>query len=229
MPFFDSAGVSIHYEVEGSGRPVVLLHGLSSSIQQNWRRPGVIEALVEAGFRTVALDFRGHGRSDKPSESAAYDGTQMADDVTALMDHLEIDIADLAGYSMGGAIAASLLARRPERFRRVIIAGAGDGVLGADAGIPRRVPRRGRISGRDLAALGAIRNAERAPIDAAKLAEVTCPVLILAGRDDRIAGAARRLAAAIPGAAVIRVPGDHFSAVGHPAFRKAMVEFLSAS
>jgi pimeloyl-ACP methyl ester carboxylesterase len=228
MPFFDSAGVSIHYEVEGSGRPVVLLHGLSSSIQQNWRRPGVIDALVKAGFRTVALDFRGHGRSEKPSERAAYDGTQMGDDVTVLMDHLGIDVADLVGYSMGGAIAVSLLARRPARFRRVIIAGAGDGVLGPDARIPRRVPRRGRISGRDLAALGAIRNAERAPVDVAKLAKVTCPVLIIVGRDDRVAGTGRRLAAAIPGATVVRVPGNHFSAVGHPAFRKAMVEFLSS-
>jgi pimeloyl-ACP methyl ester carboxylesterase len=228
MPFFVSTGVRIYYEVEGSGPPVVLLHGLTSSIQQNWRRPGVIDALVKAGFRAVALDCRGHGRSDKPHESAAYAGTQMGDDVTALMDHLGIEVADLAGYSMGGAIAVSLLARRPERFRRVIIAGAGDGVLGEDAGIPRRIPARGRISGSGFAALAAIRSAERAPIDQGKLAEVRCPVMILIGSGDRVAGAGRRLAAAIPGATIVRVPGNHFSAVGHPAFRRAIVEFLSA-
>jgi pimeloyl-ACP methyl ester carboxylesterase len=141
---------------------------------------------------------------------------------------LNIDVADLAGYSMGGAIASSLLARCPERFRRVIIAGAGDSVLGADAGIPRRIPRRGRTSGRDFAALAAMRTADRAPIDVGKLSEVTCPVLILVGRDDRIAGTASRLAAAIPGARIVRVPGNHFSAVAHPAFREAMVEFLSS-
>jgi pimeloyl-ACP methyl ester carboxylesterase len=228
LPIFDSTGVNLHYEVEGSGQPVVLLHGLASNIEQNWRRPGVINALVNAGFRTVALDVRGHGRSDKPYESGAYDGTRMGDDVIALMDHLRIDVADLAGYSMGGAIAASLLARRPERLRRVIIAGAGDSVLGVDAGIPRRIPMRGRISGSGFAALAAIRNAERAPIHADKLAEVTCPVMILVGSGDRVAGAARRLAAAIPRATIVRVPGNHFSAVAHPAFRQAMIEFLSS-
>jgi pimeloyl-ACP methyl ester carboxylesterase len=144
------------------------------------------------------------------------------------MDHLGIDVADLVGYSMGGAIAASLLVHRPERFRRVVIAGAGDGVLGADAGIPRRIPPRGRISGRDFAALAAIRTAERAPIDASRLEGVTSPVLILIGRDDRIAGGARRLAAAISGSKVVRVPGNHFSAVGQPAFREAIVQFLSS-
>jgi pimeloyl-ACP methyl ester carboxylesterase len=151
----------------------------------------------------------------------------MGDDVIALMDHLNIELADVVGYSMGGAIAVSLLTRYARRFRRVIVAGAGDSVLGADAGIPRVIPRR-RVSGDAFAALAAMRNAERAPIDVENLAEVTCPVLILNGSGDRVAGAARRLAAAIQGARVVRVPGNHFSAVAHPAFRNAIVEFLSA-
>jgi pimeloyl-ACP methyl ester carboxylesterase len=129
---------------------------------------------------------------------------------------------------MGGAIVASLLSRCPERFRRVIIAGTGDAVLGPDAGIPRRVPRGGRMSGRDLAALAALRNAGRAAVAVDQLSRVTCPVLILSGTADRFAGSARRLAAAIPGAKVVRVPGNHFSAVGLPAFRQAMINFLSS-
>jgi pimeloyl-ACP methyl ester carboxylesterase len=229
MPYVDANGVHIHYEVAGGGqRSVLLVHGLTSNIQQNWVRPGVINALVRAGFRTVALDCRGHGKSDKPFERSAYAGTRMGDDVIALMDHLHLDVADLIGYSMGGAIAASLLARRAGRFRRVVIAGAGDSIFGEDAGIPRRVPRAGRQSGRDVAALAALRAAERTPIDVAALSGVTCSVLILNGSADRIAGPATRLQAAIPGALVKRVPGTHFSAVAHPAFHEAVVEFLSS-
>ncbi len=228
MPFFESAGVRLHYEVDGSGPPVILLHGLTSSAQQNWRRPGVIDALVRAGFSTVGLDGRGHGRSDKPFECEAYGGTAMGDDVIRLMDHLRLDGANLAGYSMGGAIAASLLTRCPDRFRRVILAGIGDAVFGADGGIPRVIPRgRARLSGQAFAALAAMRNAERAPIEVRKLSEASCPVLILVGSADRVAGSHRRLTAALRGAKIVRVPGNHFSAVGNPAFRRAMVDFLS--
>jgi pimeloyl-ACP methyl ester carboxylesterase len=145
------------------------------------------------------------------------------------MDHLSIDLADLAGYSMGGAIATSLLTRFPDRFRRVIIAGVGDSVLGADWGIPRVSPRgRTRVSGRDFVVLSAMRNAQRARIDVEKLALVMCPVLILVGSGDRVAGATSRLAVTIRGAKTVRVPGTHFSAVAQPAFRKAIVAFLSS-
>jgi pimeloyl-ACP methyl ester carboxylesterase len=228
MPFFNSSGVRIHFEVAGDGQPVLLVHGLTSNIEWNWRRPGIIGALVEAGLCAIGLDTRGHGRSDKPVESGAYSITRMGDDVLALMDHLGVAVADLAGYSMGGAIAASLLCRSPDRLRRVIIAGIGDSVFGPDAGIPRVIPRRGRLSGRGLAALAALRNAERTPIDVERLSEVTCPVLILTGSGDRVAGSSRRLAATMRGAKSVRVPGNHFTAVAHPAFRQAMIEFLTS-
>jgi pimeloyl-ACP methyl ester carboxylesterase len=84
------------------------------------------------------------------------------------------------------------------------------------------------MSGRNVTTMAAVRHADRAPIDVGALARVTCPVLILNGNGDRIAGSARRLAAAIPGARIARVTGNHFSAVGHPAFRAAMIEFLSS-
>jgi pimeloyl-ACP methyl ester carboxylesterase len=243
MPTYDSAGVRIHYVEQGTGLPVVLVHGLTSSAERNWRRPGIIDALVTAGHRVVALDCRGHGESDKPHDPSAYGGTKMGDDVIALMDHLDIDVADLAGYSMGGAIAASLLARRPERFRRVIIAGVGDWVLNMDSGTRR--PNRRRVgpvgaalrswlmqrvaqrSGNDPEALAAFRAAVRSSIDKEKLAAARCPVLILVGRDDRGARPADKLAAAIPGAQIKTVPGNHLSAVINPEFRRAIVAFLT--
>jgi pimeloyl-ACP methyl ester carboxylesterase len=95
MPSFDSSGVRIHYVAEGNGPPVVLVHGLTSSIDRNWRLPGIIDALLGAGRRVVALDCRGHGESEKPHEASAYGGTAIGDDIVALMDHLGIDVADL--------------------------------------------------------------------------------------------------------------------------------------
>lgn len=246
MPAFDVDGVRIHYTDDGAGPPVVLVHGLTSSAERNWRRPGVVDALVAAGRRVIAIDCRGHGESDKPHDPAAYAGTRFGDDVIALMDHLGIETADLAGYSMGGMIATSLLARRPELFRRVIIAGVGDWVLRAGDGVLRGVeaPVRGgrlrraagawlmrgiaRRMGNDPDALAAIAQAPRQPLDVAKLARVTSPVLLLVGRSDRGAGTPTRLAAAIPGARIEKVPGSHITAVIDPAFRRAIVEFLAS-
>src|SRR3990172_7413846 len=129
MPAFDSGGVTINYVVEGSGATIVLVHGFASSLEGNWRAPGIIDALVGAGRRVVALDCRGHGESGKPHDPVPYDDTKMADDVIALMDHLGIGVADLMGYSMGGFLSASLLVRHPERFRSVILSGVGDGMV----------------------------------------------------------------------------------------------------
>jgi pimeloyl-ACP methyl ester carboxylesterase len=246
MPSFDSSGVRIHYVAEGNGPPVVLVHGLTSSIDRNWRFPGIIDALLAAGMRVVALDCRGHGASEKPHEASAYSGTKMGDDIVALMDHLGISVADLVGYSMGGVIAASLLARRPERFRRVVIAGVGDWVLragnpssrlrrshghavGPVRGAIRRwlVQRVARRTGNDPEALAAMRAAERTGLDVQKLADVRCPVLILVGREDRGAGFPDKLAAAIPGAQVVTVPGSHITAVVDPAFKRTIVDFLT--
>jgi pimeloyl-ACP methyl ester carboxylesterase len=245
MASFDSSGVQIHYVDEGTGSPVVLVHGLTSNLDKNWRRPGTIDALLAAGMRVVALDCRGHGESEKPHEPSAYGGTTMGDDVIALMDHLGIDVTDLVGYSMGGIIATSLLTRRPERFRRVVIAGVGDWVLrtldaterpgagGARSNGPLRRMIRGWLLQRmarrlrnDPEALSAIRRAERAKLDVQKLAEVRCPVLILVGRQHRGAGSPDKLAAAIPGSQVVKVPGGHITAVVDPAFKRAIVEFL---
>ena len=84
MASFDSNGVRISYIAEGAGPPVALVHGLASSIEKNWHRPGVIDALLGAGRRVVALDCRGHGESEKPHEASAYSGTKMGDEVVAL-------------------------------------------------------------------------------------------------------------------------------------------------
>ncbi len=121
--YFDSGGVQIHYTDEGSGTPVVLVHGLAGNGDMNWRHPGTTEALAK-DYRVVTLDHRGHGLSDKPHDPAQY-GFNMVKDVLGLMDHLGIEKAHVVGYSMGAFITTKMVTVHPERFLSVVPCAAG--------------------------------------------------------------------------------------------------------
>lgn len=112
--YFDSNGTRIHYTVEGEGEPVVLIHGLAVNADLNWRTPGVTRALAKH-FRVISLDNRGHGLSDKSCEQGNY-GTEMVEDIIRLLDHLKIEKAHVAGYSMGGFITLKMVTMYPERL-----------------------------------------------------------------------------------------------------------------
>jgi pimeloyl-ACP methyl ester carboxylesterase len=246
MPTFDSGGVDINYVVEGEGRPIVLVHGFASSLHGNWRQPGVVDALVADKRRVIALDCRGHGRSGKPHEPEAYGGTKMADDVIALMDHLGVEQADLMGYSMGGFISLSLLLRHPERFRAVILGGIGGRVLAGNVrreGLAESMEAKdasevtdatakafrvfAERSGNDLEALAAMQRSGRMAPDMSGVGQVQSPVLIVVGDGDTLAESADKLAAAIPGAKHVVVPGDHLTVFGKPDYTKAVLDFLA--
>jgi pimeloyl-ACP methyl ester carboxylesterase len=244
--------VAINYVDEGAGPVIVLVHGFAASIKTNWRGPGIIDALIRDGRRVLALDCRGHGESGKPHDPDAYAGTQMSDDVIALMDHLHIDVADLMGYSMGGWLSATLLVRHPERFRSVIISGMGDAIVtgellsGARTGgiadameakdggaSSAPMARNFRVfaerSGNDLAALAAMQRSKRGGFDPKQLAEVALPVMVLVGEGDTLVGSADKLAAAIRASKYVKVPGDHLTAVGAPELKTAVLGFLAAA
>ena len=72
MQKFNSAGVEIAYTDEGVGEPVLLIHGFAYNIRVNWSSTGWIKYLLEAGFRVIAFDHRGHGESDYPTDPALY-------------------------------------------------------------------------------------------------------------------------------------------------------------
>jgi pimeloyl-ACP methyl ester carboxylesterase len=120
---FDSAGIKIHYLVQGAGEPVILIHGLYSSAQMNWGFNGVISELAQH-YQVIALDCRGHGASDKPANEGDY-GIKMVDDVVRLMDHLNLKSANVVGYSMGGMISLKLAVTHPDRVRSVVLGGMG--------------------------------------------------------------------------------------------------------
>jgi pimeloyl-ACP methyl ester carboxylesterase len=118
--FFDSNGVRIHYIEEGSGVPIVLVHGRGNSVQE-WITSGVMLNLTK-DYRVIAMDFRGHGKSDKPHDPKQY-GTEMALDIVRLLDHLGISKAHIVGYSMGANITSKLLTMHPERFLTATLGG----------------------------------------------------------------------------------------------------------
>lgn len=119
----DANGVKIHFTDEGRGEVVVLLHGFAADGDMNWRFPGVVAALAE-NYRVIAVDQRGHGRSDKPHQPEAY-GKEMVNDVVRILDELKIENAHVVGYSMGGFVTMKLMTEHPERVISAALGGSG--------------------------------------------------------------------------------------------------------
>jgi pimeloyl-ACP methyl ester carboxylesterase len=247
MPSFRNDGVDIAYLGEGEGEPVVLVHGFASTKEVNWLHPGWISTLTRAGRRAIALDNRGHGASAKLYEPAAYHSAVMAEDVHALIDHLDIARADVMGYSMGARIAAFLALAHPERVRSVVLGGLGirlvDGVglpesiadaLEAPALADVRDPQ-GRTfrafaeqTQSDLRALAACIRGSRQTLSQQDCARLTMPVLVAVGGNDEVAGSAQELAALLPQGQALDIPGrDHMLAVGDRAFKQGVLDFLA--
>jgi pimeloyl-ACP methyl ester carboxylesterase len=244
---FDSDGVRLHYELHGpeAGPPVVLVHGFASDYQLNWVGTRWQETLVNAGYRVVGLDCRGHGSSDKPHDAGAYSLDVMAADVRRLLDELNIATASYVGYSMGARIGLQAVVDFPDRILRAVLGGLGIGGAVEEAEAIARALRGGEpespsalsfqrfASARpvnDLEALAAcmegLGHSER--IDAARLAAIRTPILIVVGERDEIAHDANRLADQIPGAGLVTIPGrDHMSAVPARQFKDAALEFLA--
>lgn len=249
MANFESAGAKIHYIDEGAGPPILLVHGFASNLEGNWRATGVIAALVRSGRRVIALDCRGHGKSDKPHDPKAYGVKTMANDAIALLDHLGIAKVDLMGYSMGGYIATSLIVDHPERFNCAIIGGAGERVLAGDfdklastaiadaldgvaGATDNPIARQFRtfaetLAGNDLKALSAAMRAGRPTVDASKLAGITTPVLVLAGASDPLVGNVKRFSDAIPGSELAQLPGDHLTVFVGEGYRRTVLAYLA--
>ena len=107
MPYFDHQGCRLHYEEQGHGTPLLLLHGLGSSTL-DWEFQ---MAELASQHRVIGLDVRGHGRSDKPRQRYSIEG--FAADVAALISHLQLPAVHLVGISMGGMIGFQLAVDQP--------------------------------------------------------------------------------------------------------------------
>jgi pimeloyl-ACP methyl ester carboxylesterase len=121
MPYVSNEGVRFHYEVEGHEPPLVLQHGLTSSIRR-WRLCGYVEEL-RGDYRLILVDARGHGDSEKPHDPQAYTAELMTGDIAAVMNDLGVEKANYWGYSMGGRIGFELMRYHPSRFTSYIMGG----------------------------------------------------------------------------------------------------------
>lgn len=122
---FDSKGVKIRYVTEGKGEAVVLIHGwMSDSGMWGKDRSGEtkLNSKESDGFRLIALDCRGHGKSDKPHDADKYDA-EVAGDVIRLLDHLKIEKAHLVGYSSGAYVVGKVAATHPDRVLSLVFGG----------------------------------------------------------------------------------------------------------
>jgi pimeloyl-ACP methyl ester carboxylesterase len=108
--------LNMYYEIHGSGRPLILLHGAYMTIDM---MGSILPGLAKTQ-QVIAVEQQGHGHTADVDRPLTYE--QMADDTTALVRHLKIDNADVVGFSMGGGIALQMAIRHPTLVRKLVLA-----------------------------------------------------------------------------------------------------------
>jgi pimeloyl-ACP methyl ester carboxylesterase len=232
MPYAMNKGVRIHYRIEGDGRPLVLQHGFTDSLE-TWYETGYVQAL-KPDYRLILIDARGHGASDKPHQPDAYDRERNVEDIAAVLDDLDIPRAHYLGYSMGGRIGFAIARYAPERVHSLILGGGSpypqsqagpDRMLealkqGAEAipslwGITEPPELIARLVKNDAKALVACRSKG---LQSAGFAEILptmrMPCLLYAGEDDPVCAENRKCIRGMPNVTFFSLPGlSHVEAV----------------
>jgi pimeloyl-ACP methyl ester carboxylesterase len=249
MPKIDRDGVKIYYEVHGSGPPLILTHGYSSTSAM-WK--GQIEALSQH-HKLVLWDMRGHGQSDYPESPEAYSEARTVADIAALLDAIGATSAIVGGLSLGGYMSLAFYRAHPTRVRALLIIDTGPGFKKDDARDiwnKRALETADRFEREGLAVLKSA-NRERSTVshrDASGLAraargmltqrdgrvikvlpEIKVPSLVVVGADDApFLAASDYMAAKIPGARKVVIPSaGHAVNIDQPqAFIDAVLPFL---
>ena len=137
--YADVNGIKLYYETYGTGRPLVLLHGGLGSGEMF----GPVMPALSSDHHVIAVDLQGHGRTadiDRP-----LDVRLMADDIAALIEHLDLDRPDLLGYSLGGGVAFFTAAKHPELVGRMVIVSSTR--IRRDAIYPVMLEQQGQVTG----------------------------------------------------------------------------------
>jgi pimeloyl-ACP methyl ester carboxylesterase len=237
------------YDLGDPDWPVVLaVHGFASSAYANWVATGWVRELNRAGYRVLALDQRGHGRSGKPHEPGAYSMALLVEDVRTVLDTYLVDEAVYVGYSLGARVGWHAALGSTHTITRAVLGGIPDGdpltrfridearafLAGgeriADRLTQAYITMAEGIPGNDLAALVALVEGMRGGEQPDPANPPQQPVLFAAGSADPILPASERLAAAAPRGEFFLIPGrNHFNAPTARAFRDRALEFLSAT
>lgn len=235
--------LAVHTTVAaGDAVPVVLLHGFATSAAADF--DGWPEALLRAGRSSHLIDLPGHG--DSPAVASVADGATscVVDAVAAAIESAGASVVDVVAYSLGARIAWELPARLPGRIRRLVLGGLSpaEPFAAIDVDELRRVAAGQPAPGNPL--LGMLAAAVTAPgNDSDSLVNLigglgsepftpragvpSVPTLFVAGAADALSQGVEALVAAVPGARLTRVPGDHGGALASPEFRDAALEFLA--
>ena len=129
-------GTRIHYEIRGQGAPLALIFGYAGS-SRGWGEPFL--KLLATRFRTILIDNRGTGESDKPEKP--FSMADMAADAASVLDHAGVERAHVMGISMGGMIAQEFALNHPARLRGLVLGCTLCGLAHGVAGDPKRSPR----------------------------------------------------------------------------------------
>ena len=239
-----SDGVELAFHDIGTGRPVVLLHGLFSDASMNWIKFGHAERIAREGFRVIMPDLRGHGLSAKPHEPEHYPRGILARDLRELVSQLALGDFDLGGFSLGARTTLEGVGEglRP---RRAVLGGAGlEGLRNWERRktffleaieLFDRVPR----GDPHWLSIQFMKSQKIDRVSAGLLLEsfadafmdwlgaFTMPTLVVCGSEDNDNGSAEELAAALPNATFREVPGTHMSSVTKPEMGAAIAEFLA--
>lgn len=241
--------IKLSFFDEGQGDPILLIHGFASNAKINWIDTGWFKLLLEANYRVVAIDNRGHGDSEKIYDRSAYTPELMAGDALALLRHLNIEKTHLMGYSMGARISAYFSLLYPEYIRSVIFGGLGMGMItGAgsweviaeallapdisDITDPRGLMFRKFADNTksDKQALAACVVSSKKELTKEQVQHIMQPALVVVGDQDEISGSAQELAEILPNGQAVTLKGrNHMLAVGDRCYKKAVLNFLMAN
>jgi pimeloyl-ACP methyl ester carboxylesterase len=199
MTYADVNGIKLYYEIHGTGRPLILLHGGLGAIEMF----GPNLAALASGRQVIGVDLQGHGRTadiDRPLSPAL-----MADDIAALIKHLKLDRPDVMGFSLGGGVAVQTAIRHPEVVGKLVVVST---PIRRDAFYPDILAQQGQVTAAAAEAmkqtpmyqmyasiaprpedwgrlLGKIGDAMKLDFDFSKeVANIKTPVLIVAGDAD---------------------------------------------
>jgi pimeloyl-ACP methyl ester carboxylesterase len=231
--------------IDSKQPPVLLVHGWAGSFDRTWKRAGLVDLLADSGRTVLPYDLPGHGIASKSHEPDDY--RDLAGDLLRRA-QASGGVVDAVGFSLGAITLLRAVLRTPTSFRRVVLAGIGDGVFfphdpsrserilsglegRADPGdlTARIFGKIGNEAHNDPLALAAVlRRPREDPMSAEQLALVTNDVLVVLGDKD-FSAPADRLVSAIPHARFVSLKGiDHFRTPEAFEFIDAVLEFLSA-